>query len=136
MYLPHDGDKRAPDSLVSFAAFLTSEGFTVKVLPRAKDLSLDTQKVRTIFPRLWFNIDKTESLIESLISHRREWDEPHGCFKDYPVHDWTSHYISAVRGLANAIEIADKPQQDEKKLNKQIEEMRARRASYNFLKSS
>jgi hypothetical protein len=32
-------------------------------------------------------------------SYRREWDDKLGCYRDRPVHDWSSHIADMVRYL-------------------------------------
>lgn len=38
--------------------------------------------------------------IECLKQYRKEWDEDKRCFKDKPLHDWTSHTADAMRYAA------------------------------------
>ena len=57
---------------------------------------------RNLLPRVWFDETKCERLIEGLRNYRKEWDEVRKCFKDNPLHDWTSHPADAFRYLAMA----------------------------------
>jgi hypothetical protein len=56
--------------------------------------------VRMLFPRLFFDGNKCEKLIDALKSYRKEWDEKNRVFKNKPVHDWSSHPADMVRNLA------------------------------------
>lgn len=38
--------------------------------------------------------------LDALRMYRREWDEKRQCFKDSPLHDWTSDYADGLRYLA------------------------------------
>ena len=44
-------------------------------------------------------------------SYRREWDDKLSCFRDRPVHDWSSHIADAIRylGVTFSQLIADAP---------------------------
>jgi hypothetical protein len=33
-------------------------------------------------------------------SYRREWDDKLGCYRDRPVHDWSSHVADCIRYLS------------------------------------
>ncbi|MNC50531.1 hypothetical protein D3C75_997760 [compost metagenome] len=35
-------------------------------------------------------------------SYRKEWDDKRGCWKDKPLHDWSSHPADAFRYFAVA----------------------------------
>lgn len=47
--------------------------------------------VRTILPRCWFDEEKCSRGIEALKQYQRLWDDERKCFKEEPLHDWTSH---------------------------------------------
>lgn len=99
IFLPHDGNRRSPESLISFKNVLENAGYNVKILPRTNDKERDLQKLREIFSRLW--IDKNcEDVLESLRNYRREYDDSRGIFKAAIYHDWTSHYVDAMLAMA------------------------------------
>jgi phage terminase large subunit len=58
--------------------------------------------VRSVLPLCEFDLDKTAFGLSSLKNYQREWDEDRQCFKDKPLHDWTSHGADAFRYLAIA----------------------------------
>jgi len=103
MKLPHDGNKRAPDSLRSFAQVLKDEGYEVEVLIRTNDKNRDIQKAREIMPRCWFDAEKCTKLIEALRIYRRRWIEERGVFEDRPYHDWSSNFADAFQALATSL---------------------------------
>ena len=100
MKLPHDGAKRASDSLRSFADVLKDAGYKVDVIPRTNDKNRDIQKAREIFPRCRFDIEQTTKLIEALKIYRRRWLEERGTFEDKPYHDWSSNFADAFQAMA------------------------------------
>jgi esterase/lipase len=53
-----------------------------------------------MFPRFWFDEDKTEHGFNCIASYHREFDEKRNVFKDTPVHDWASHGADALQTLA------------------------------------
>lgn len=57
--------------------------------------------VRKLLRKTWFHPRCVKGL-DCLRNYRREWDEDRKCFKDVPLHDWTSHGADAFRILANA----------------------------------
>lgn len=72
----------------------------VRVVPT---LSLEDgiQAVRKMLPRTYFD-DSCDDGIEACRQYRREWDDDKKCFKDKPLHDWTSHPADALRTVAVA----------------------------------
>lgn len=55
---------------------------------------------RNLLASCWFDEKKCERLIEALRQYHKEWDEKNKCFKDNPLHDWTSHPADSFRYLA------------------------------------
>jgi phage terminase large subunit len=53
--------------------------------------------VRTTLPRMYFDEKKGAPLLDALRNYRKEYDEVHKCYKNRPVHDWTSHFADALR---------------------------------------
>lgn len=114
MYLPHDGSRRAPDSLRSFKDELEEAGYTVKIITRTKDKNGDIQKSRAIFPRCYFDANNCVDLLDALTQYRREWLEDRGTFRNQPYHDWTSHYADAFQALGVTIFEMKAPNSDYK----------------------
>jgi len=100
MYLPHDGNKRSPDSLRTFSDALKGAGYNVVVIPRTTDKNRDIQTARTIFPRCWFNATTCAEGLEALTNYRRNWNEERGAFEDHPYHDWSSNFADGFQALA------------------------------------
>lgn len=66
--LPHDGTKRAPDSLRSFCDVLQDAGYKVRIIPRTKDKVRDINISRSFFPRLKFHSESCARGLEALRS--------------------------------------------------------------------
>jgi phage terminase large subunit len=45
--------------------------------------------------------------IEALRAYHREWDVERKCFRETPVHDWSSHTADAMRYVAVMVRVAD-----------------------------
>ncbi|MEE9458275.1 MAG: hypothetical protein V3V84_00765 [Candidatus Bathyarchaeia archaeon] len=56
--------------------------------------------VREILPSCWIHKSNCGYLIDSLRDYHKEYDAKNGCFKEKPVHDWTSHAADVARYLA------------------------------------
>lgn len=100
-HLPHDGVQRqltATEKAQSIQGQLLTLGLNnVDVIPRTSDVYADIMAVRAILPLCRFNKDKTKDGLDSLKNYRREYDENRQCFKNTPLHDWTSHSADAFR---------------------------------------
>lgn len=55
---------------------------------------------RQVIGAAWFDRDKCGQGLQSLWAYQREFDEVRGCFKEHPLHDWTSHGADAFRYAA------------------------------------
>ena len=109
--LPHDGNKRSPDSLRSFRNYLEEADYTVRIIARTKDKTRDIQIARSLFPRCKFDEEKCSEGLDALSQHRREWDEEKQTYRRTPLHDWTSNYADAFEAMAVSL-IEDKPKDD------------------------
>lgn len=107
---PHDIDNREFGSDGKTRREIAREGYeidgqryslTFQVVPK---LSIDEgiEQAREILPRCAFDEAKCEEGITALESYRKEWDDKRGCWKDKPLHDWSSHPSDAFRYFAVA----------------------------------
>ena len=69
----------------------------MKVIDRTKDLYGDIQAVRNLLNICYFDKTKCKDGLMSLKNYRREYDENRKCYKQTPLHDWTSHGADAFR---------------------------------------
>lgn len=108
---PHDIDNREFGSDGKTRRELAREGYEIdgekycirfKVVPKlGVDDGID--QVREILPHCAFNQATCEKGISCLENYRKEWDENRGCWKDKPLHDWSSHGADAFRYFAVAM---------------------------------
>lgn len=107
---PHDIDNREFGSDGKTRRELAKEGYEIdgqkyaikfNVVPK---LGVDEgiEQVREILPRCAFDDAMCEEGLNALENYRKEWDEKHGCWKDKPLHDWSSHGSDAFRYFAVA----------------------------------
>lgn len=59
--------------------------------------------VRETLPRCCFDVKLSDNGINCLESYRKEWNDKLGCWRDRPLHDWSSHGADAFRYLAMAV---------------------------------
>lgn len=104
MILPHDATKRDPKSLQSFEQFLNDNRFETYTVDRPRSKLTVIQRTRTIFPRLFFDVQKCEEGVRALEAYRRQWNETRNMYDDEPYHDWTSHYADALGLTEPALE--------------------------------
>lgn len=102
-HLPHDGVQRQltlDEKALSIQNQLIRAGLScVDIIPRTMDIYSDIQAVRALLDRCFFHKEKTYDGYLALKQYRREYDENRKCFKQTPLHDWTSHGADAFRIL-------------------------------------
>lgn len=107
---PHDIDNREFGSDAKSRRELAREGYeidgqmysmTFKVVPK---VGVDTgiESAREILPNCVFDEEKCSEGISHLEGYRKEWDDKRGCWKDKPLHDFTSHGADGFRYFAVA----------------------------------
>jgi phage terminase large subunit len=97
-WLPHDGFATRHQSGKSDAAVLRGLGWDVQRVPQT-DVEAGIKRAREMFPRVFFNKDRAERLIECLKRYRRHVSQATG-EPGKPVHDEFSHGADAFRYLA------------------------------------
>jgi phage terminase large subunit len=83
--------------------------------------------VRNTLPQCWFDRANCERGIEALRQYRKEWDDKNKCFRNHPLHDWTSNPADAFRYFAMAQKVSTR--QGSSKQGRQ----HATQDSYNYL---
>lgn len=99
-FLPHDASRTNPHTGKTDAEILTEIGLkNVQLVERTPSLEKNVNQLRLLLPRL--RIDKTacKTLLGALKGYRMERNEKTGIWAYR--HDWTSHGVSTLRGLAN-----------------------------------
>ena len=101
-FIPHDGRARDFKTGKSTEEILQAMGKTVEVLPAAS-IEEGIKAARMLFPRMYFDADKTTSLLEHLKRYKRtihlKTNEPGA-----PLHDEHSHGADMFRYAAMAVD--------------------------------
>lgn len=74
------------------------------------------EAARQVLGAAWFDRDKCAKGLNCLYGYKREYDEARAAYRDYPLHDWTSHGADAFRYAAVGYQ---RPQSGFKPLPKQ-----------------
>lgn len=101
-FLPHDGFATRHQTGRDDASVLKGLGWTVKKVPMT-DVETGIKRAREVFPRVYFNKERTERLVECLKRYRRHVSNATG-EPGNPVHDEYSHAADAFRYLAMSVE--------------------------------
>ena len=98
IYLPHDGFHKRHQSGKDDRQVLEGLGWSVEAVP---NVSIDTgiDRAREAFPRIYFNKQRTERLVECLKRYRWNINSKTGQATQ-PLHDEFSHGADAFRYLA------------------------------------
>ncbi len=100
---PHDATAKELGTGVSIEEQAYSLGIRpIDIIPK---LSIEDgiSAVRILIPRCWFDRGKCEKGIDSLVNYHKEWDEDNRCWKQRPMHDFSSHGADSFRYLAIGI---------------------------------
>lgn len=104
LHLPHDAKAKTLAAKGKSIQEQLADHFGWEKINLVPDMSVidGIQAARKIFPKVYFQ----EGLdgLEALRQYRREWDDERKCFKEKPLHNWTSHPADAFRYLAVAYE--------------------------------
>lgn len=94
VYLPHDAKARNLQTGRSIVEQFLQLDIRPQMIPahKVRDRIAATRKM---FPRIHFDADCSDDLIEALKGYRREWDDNLLMFKDHPLHDWCSDYADS-----------------------------------------
>lgn len=99
VYLPHDARAKNLQTGRSIVEQTIRRGYRPRIVPDHK-LRDGIAATRKLLPFLFWNRPLCSGGIEAMKSYRREWDDKLNCYRDRPVHDWTSHVADMVRYLS------------------------------------
>ena len=107
-WAPHDIEVREFGSGRSRIETARSLGINFLLCPRAgsgnaEALEERIHASRMVFPRCYFDADRTRAGIKALSSYRRAYNQSLDEFKATPVHDWASHGADAFGHMAVSI---------------------------------
>jgi phage terminase large subunit len=94
--LPHDGAHRDAVTATRFEDHLTAAGFAVETIPnQGKGAAIKRIEAgRRLFPRMWFDVNKTNDGRRALAAYHEKRDEKRMIGLG-PDHDWASHGADA-----------------------------------------
>lgn len=94
--LPHDATHRSLETGNTPAEVLRGLGFADQVIVPAMNPKIRIDAMRILFPNCWFDLAKCGDGLEAVKQYRKAWDDKAGCWKDAPLHDWTSHAADSL----------------------------------------
>lgn len=98
VYLPHDARAKNLQTGRSIVEQTIRRGYRPQIVPDHK-LRDGIAATRKLLPFVHWNRSLCSNAVEAMKSYRRAWDEKLGCYKDHPLHDWSSHTADMVRYL-------------------------------------
>jgi len=99
LYLPHDATFSKMESDKTIEEQFREGGYRTEIVEKL-GVQHGIQQVRKLFPRFWFDKDKTKDLIKALENYHAEYNSKLKVFKDKPLHDWSSDFSDCLRYLA------------------------------------
>lgn len=99
-FAPHDIQVKEFGSGRTRLDTAASYGVYFTVIPQTRNKQDDIAALRQLFPRLYIHKDNCSHLKNALLSYHREYDQVNKIFKDAPKHDWASHPVDSLLGLA------------------------------------
>lgn len=100
--VPHDAAVHEYSTGLSRVEVARNHGIYFTVVP---DIGINEgiDAVRNILNRCWFDEAKCSRGITALESYKKEWNDRHGCWSSFPLHNFASHGADAFRMLAVGI---------------------------------
>jgi len=105
---PHDIEVRELGSGKSRRDTAKDLGIKFRVC-RRHEVEDGIEVVRSTLPRCFFDRGNCTRGIEALRQYRKEWDDKNKCFKNHPLHDWTSNASDSFRIMAMSLRDSTKP---------------------------
>jgi len=104
--LPHDGDTNDKVHDVSYKSALQDAQFNVDVIPNQGKgaAKMRIEAARRLFPRIWFNVSRTEAGRDALGWYHEKKSEDEREIGLGPEHDWSSHAADAFGLMCVAYE--------------------------------
>lgn len=96
--LPHDVEVRELTTGMSRLETFKKMHNHCQVVPKLT-IEDGINAARLMFPKVFFEDEKTVALRNALANYRQEFDEKKWVFKEHPLHDWSSHFADAFRYL-------------------------------------
>jgi len=97
-YAPHDIMVKELGTGMTRLEQARKKGIKFKITPNIR-VENGISALKMIFPKIWFEEEKCETLVSAMTQYRYKWDERNQYFWK-PVHDWTSDFADMLRYLA------------------------------------
>jgi hypothetical protein len=98
VYLPHDARAKNLQTGRSIVEQTLRRGYRPRIVPDHK-LRDGIAATRKLLPFTYWNLPLCSGAVEAMKSYRRGWDDVNGCYRETPVHDWSSHIADTIRYL-------------------------------------
>lgn len=95
-FAPHDIEVREFTTGVSRLKTAKELGIKFEIVSK-HSIEEGIHAVRLKFNQLWIDQEKCQRFLDAIAQYRKSWDEKNNCFKNKPVHDWTSHAADMLR---------------------------------------
>jgi phage terminase large subunit len=105
MWLPHDAGAKSLGTGRSIEELARAAGWRVRLVPRLS-VADGINAVRTLFPTIWFDREKTADGVQALRHYCYDVDPSTGQFGRTPRHDMASHGADALRYVCVAMQEA------------------------------
>ena len=102
-FLPHDSAGKSAATGKAYVDYARDMGLKCEVLKLEHNKLVDIEMARHMFPRLWFDSEKTANGVRCLENYRKEWNDKKECFRERPMHNWASHGTDAFIYVINAV---------------------------------
>lgn len=101
-YMPHDAGHRMLNKDATTRQ-QEAEAAGIKPIDVLKRIATEQDGIeasRRFLPNVYIDEVRCAQLIKCLDSYRKVWDDKLGAFKDYPLHDWSSHGYKSFESAA------------------------------------
>ena len=102
IYLPHDSKQKRIDSKNSTYELACARYWShkIKYIPQTNSTIEDINKTRQMLPSCRFDKDWCAQWLRCLENYKKDYDDKKKVFRDYPRHDWASHWADSFRYFA------------------------------------
>ncbi len=94
--LPHDVKARELGTGKTREEVLKTLGLKPTICPQHR-VDDGIEAVRNLLAKCWIDEEHCSRGIDALRQYRKAWDETNRCYRNTPLHDWTSHGADALR---------------------------------------
>jgi len=119
-FVPHDANSHEFSSGLTRIQVARGLGIEFTMISKLS-LQEGIDASRNLLNRCWFDEKKCEKGLKALENYRKEWDDAHGCWKNNPRHDFSSHGADAFRYLAISLRKARTQEDDEKEYRRHLQ---------------